>query len=214
MAMVESLATPSAALRIGVFGGTFDPIHLGHLVAAEETRARLRLDQVLFVPARVPPQKVGNDISPAHHRVAMIRLAIASNPSFALSEVDIERPGTSYTVDTLRLLRDKWPLAELYFIMGMDSLVDLLDWKDPHRIVQLARLAVVGRPGFDTPMSELERELPGIRERVEFVDAPHLEISSSDLRWRVRAGLPIRYQVPEPVETYIRENNLYIESQP
>jgi nicotinate-nucleotide adenylyltransferase len=197
-------------MRLGVFGGTFDPIHHGHLVAAEEVRARLGLDRVLFVPAGMQPLKLDQDVTPSVHRVAMVELAIASNPGFALSRVDVDRDGPSYTADTLELLTREWGSeTELFFIMGMDSLADILTWKDPGRIIRLARIIVVGRPGFRANLDRLDEAIPGAAQRVQFVDAPRLEISSSDLQRRVREGLPIRYQVPESVEDYICRHALY-----
>lgn len=197
-------------MRLGVFGGTFDPIHYGHLVAAEEVRYRLRLDKVLFVPAGMPPHKLDHDITPTRHRLAMLELAIASNPGFALSRVDIDRHGPCYTVDTLALLHEEYgPGTELFFLMGMDSLADILTWKDPERLIRLARIVVVGRPGFQADVDELDKVLPGAAERICIVDTPLMEVSSSDIRQRVREGAPIRYQVPEAVEAYIRAHRLY-----
>ncbi len=199
-------------MRLGVFGGTFDPVHYGHLVAAEEVRYRLRLDKVLFVPAGMPPHKLDHDITPTRHRVAMLELAIASNPGFALSRVDIDRHGPCYTVDTLALLHEEYgPGAELFFLMGMDSLADILTWKDPERLIRLARIVVVGRPGFQADVDELDKVLPGAAERICIVDTPLMEVSSSDIRQRVREGAPIRYQVPEAVEAYIRAHRLYLD---
>ncbi|MDH7488977.1 MAG: nicotinate-nucleotide adenylyltransferase [Anaerolineae bacterium] len=199
-------------MRLGVFGGTFDPVHYGHLVAAEEVRYRLRLDKVLFVPAGMPPHKLDHDITPTRHRVAMLELAIASNPGFALSRVDIDRHGPCYTVDTLALLHEEYgPGAELFFLMGMDSLADILTWKDPERLIRLARIVVVGRPGFQADVDELDKVLPGAAERICIVDTPLMEVSSSDIRQRVREGAPIRYQVPEAVEAYIRAHRLYVD---
>ena len=197
-------------MRLGVFGGTFDPIHHGHLVAAEEVRARLSLSKVLFVPAGLPPHKLDNDISPAQHRVTMIQLAIVSNPGFGLSRVDVEREGPCFTVDTLALLQQEWgEEAQLHFIMGMDSLSEILTWKDPQRLIRLARIVVVGRPGFLADMVALEEALPSAAQHIQIVDAPRFEVSASDIRRRVREGLPIRYQVPTAVEAYIREHGLY-----
>lgn len=197
-------------MRLGVFGGTFDPIHCGHLVAAEEVRAKLALDRVLFVPAGLPPHKLGREISPAHHRVTMLQLAIASNPGFELSRVDVEREGPCFTVDTLALLQEEWGSeAELFFIMGMDSLSEILTWKEPGRLIRLARIVVVRRHGSQADVGELEGALPGAAQRIQIVDAPRFEVSSSDIRRRVREGLPIRYQVPAAVEAYIREHHLY-----
>lgn len=197
-------------MRVGVLGGTFDPIHIGHLVAAEEARAQLRLDRVIFVPAGLPPHKLSNNISPIDHRLAMVKLAIASNPYFTISRVDIDRFGPCYTVDTIQLLRDELGSdVELYFIMGSDSLADLPTWHQPQRLIRLCRLAVVERPGYQVDMEELERVLPGITSRVHFINAPQLDISSTDIQRRVREGLPIKYQVPEAVEEYIYKHWLY-----
>lgn len=202
-------------MRLGVFGGTFDPVHYGHLVAAEEVRYRLRLDKVLFVPAGTPPHKLDQDITPTRHRLAMLELAIVSNPGFAISRVDIDRHGPCYTVDTLALLHQEYgPEAELFFLMGMDSLAEILTWKDPERLIRLARIVVVGRPGFQADVDELDKVLPGAAERICIVDTPLMEVSSSDIRQRVREGAPIRYQVPEAVEAYIRVHRLYVGNGP
>lgn len=199
-------------MRIGVMGGTFDPIHVGHLVAAEEVWAQLELEYVIFVPAGLPPHKLANNISHTEHRLAMVKLAIASNPHFTLSRVDIDRFGPCYTVETIEILRDKWgPEAEIYFIMGSDSLADILTWHKPKRLIRLCRLAVVMRPGYEVDMEALDSYLPGIAMRVQFIEAPALDISSTDIQRRVREGLPIRYQVPEAVEKYIYEHRLYKE---
>jgi len=199
-------------MRLGVFGGTFDPVHYGHLVAAEEVRYRLRLDKVLFVPAGMPPHKLDHDITPTRHRLAMLELAIASNPGFALSRVDIDRHGPCYTVDTLALLHEEYgPGTELFFLMGMDSLAEILTWKEPERLIRLAQIVVVGRPGFQADVDELDKVLPGAAERISIVDTPLMEVSSSDIRQRVREGAPIRYQVPEAVEAYIRAHRLYLD---
>jgi len=197
-------------MRVGVFGGTFDPVHIGHLVAAEETRVQLSLERVVFVPAGLPPHKLANHISPVAHRLAMVQLAIASNPYFTVSRVDIDRFGPCYTVDTMELLRDEWgPGTELYFIMGSDSLADILTWHKPERLIRLCRLAVVKRPGYDVDIEELDRLLPGIASRVRFINSPLIDVASCDIRRRVREGLSIKYQVPEVVEKYIYEHGLY-----
>ena len=196
--------------RIGVIGGTFDPIHYGHLAAAEEARVRMNLERVLFVVAGVPPHKLDEEVTPVEHRLAIVSLAIASNPHFEISRVDVDRPGPSYTVDTISILRKQWGQeTEVYFIMGLDSLVELPTWHHPQRLIQLCRLLAVKRPGFETDMSELEASVPGISSRVEIIDMPEVDISSSDLQQRVRDGLPIKYQVPEEVERYIMEHGLY-----
>lgn len=195
--------------RIGILGGTFDPIHYGHLAAAEEARAKLGLREVVFVVAGLPPHKLDEEITPAEDRYAMVELAIASNPHFSLSRIDIDRPGPSYTVDTIALLRHKWT-EEIYFIMGMDSLMEIATWHQPQRLIQLCRLVAVERLGFTPDLERLEVAIPGITARTEIIDMPQMEISSTDLQRRVREGLPIKYQVPPEVEHYIYKHRLYL----
>jgi nicotinate-nucleotide adenylyltransferase len=200
-------------LRLGIHGGTFDPIHFGHLLAAEVARETLRLDQVLFAPAGEPPHKQGQPVLPALHRQAMICLAIEDNPAFALSTVDINRPGPHYSVDTIRLLRKEWGTAteETFFVMGADSLAYFLSWHQPGRIIELCHLAVVARPGYRPDLAELESALPGISQCVDWVEMPVLGISSTELQRRVREGRSIRYQVPAAVARYVAEHGLYQE---
>jgi len=196
--------------RLGILGGTFDPVHHGHLVAAEEARYQLGLDRVLFVPAGTPPHKEGRPISAAHHRWRMLELAIAGRPHFGISRVDMERSGPCYTVDTLRLLRaELGPESTFFFIEGADSLADIPTWHQPQRLLELAELAVVGRLGVEIDLEELERWLPGLRAHIHWVQMPYLEISSSDLRARVKEGRPISYLLPAPVESYIVKQQLY-----
>ncbi|MBX5457783.1 MAG: nicotinate-nucleotide adenylyltransferase [Thermogemmatispora sp.] len=208
-----------AVRRIGLLGGTFDPIHYGHLVIAEEVRATLALSEVVFIPAGQPPHKPGRPVTPAQHRLAMLQLAIASNPAFSLSKIEIERPGPSYTVDTLRLLRERWG-SEVYlaFILGADSLAEFTSWYNAAGVLaQLDCLVAVGRPGYRPPqelVSALDERLPGICERLRVVNAPYLSISASDLRRRVAEGRPIKYQTPESVEAYIAQHQLYREPVP
>ncbi len=191
-------------------GGTFDPIHYGHLVVAEEVWFRLKLDKVLFVPAAQPPHKLGRVVTPAVHRLEMVKLAVQGNPHFDVSSLEIERPGPSYTVDTLAQLRGSMePEDDLWLIIGMDSLVELPTWRQPERILQLARLAVVPRPGYGANLHELEKLLPGISQRVSLIPTPELSISAENLRARVAEGYPIKYQLPEAVEDYIYQVGLY-----
>jgi len=198
--------------RIGVLGGTFDPIHYGHLAAAEEARAKLNLQKVVFVVAGIPPHKLDEEITPAEDRYAMVELAIASNPHFSLSRVDMDRPGPSYTVDTIQFLRQQWGEdTEIFFIMGMDSLLEIETWHQPQRLIQLCRLVAVERPGFVPDLEGLEAAMPGITARTEIIDMPEVDISSTDLQRRVRQGLPIKYQVPPEVEEYIYQHRLYLE---
>jgi nicotinate-nucleotide adenylyltransferase len=197
-------------MRIGVLGGTFDPIHLAHLVAAEEVRVRIALERVLFVPAGLPPHKLHVNVTPTEHRLKMVELAIADNPHFTLSRVDIDRFGPSYTVDTIELLHSEYgPDAELYFIMGSDSLSELLTWHRPERLIRLCRIVALTRPGHRVDLKELNRLLPGAIARVQLLDMPMLEISGTDLQRRVRAGLSIKYLVPPAVEAYIHRHGLY-----
>ncbi len=200
--------------QFGVLGGTFDPIHMGHLVIAQEVVSALRLDRLFFLPAGDPPHKRDHLITPAQHRLRMVELAVAGNPAFAISLVDLERAGPSFTVDTLRLLREQWgPETAIAFVMGWDMLDDLLTWRDPAGVVQqVDTLVVVHRPGYqqDLPMlARLEEALPDARQRLKPLEAPQIAISSSDLRERVASNRPIRYQVPDAVEAYILTHGLY-----
>ncbi|MDE0183402.1 MAG: nicotinate-nucleotide adenylyltransferase [Caldilineaceae bacterium] len=196
--------------RIGVFGGTFDPIHIGHLILAVEARHQLQLDRVYLAPAGDPPHKQNNPISPVDHRLAMCRLAIAGNSGIDISLIDAERPGPHYTSDMLRLFRARVGAgAELFFLMGLDSLRDLPTWHEPLWLVQNCRLVALQRHDVEIDWSALEAVLPGVRERVVFLEMPEVEIASNVLRERVRAGQPIRYQVPLAVERYISEHGLY-----
>jgi len=201
--------TADGSLRLGVMGGTFDPPHYGHLVLAENGRVQLRLDRVLFVPAGQPPHKPDRLVTLAHHRVAMVEAAIAGNPAFALSHVDLDRSGPHYTVEMLALLGREYAGAELYFLMGGDSLAEFFTWRDPAGVVRQARLAVMQRSGCELDLAALEQAVPGLCERVDWLDAPCMDIAASDLRRRVRVGLPLRYLVPLLVEDYIRRHHLY-----
>jgi nicotinate-nucleotide adenylyltransferase len=196
--------------RIGVIGGTFDPIHYGHLAAAEEARVKVGLEKVIFVVAGLPPHKLDEEVTPVEHRLAMAGLGIASNPQFELSRVDVDRPGPSYTVDTISILQEQWGgETELFFVLGLDSLVELPTWHEPHRLIRSCRLIAVSRPGFQVDLAQLEATMPGISSRVEIIDMPEMDISSTDLQRRAREGLPIKYQVPDEVERYIEEHQLY-----
>lgn len=189
---------------IGVMGGTFDPIHIGHLVAASEVADRLGLAQVVFVPTGKPWQKQGRVVSPAEDRLAMTVIATAADPRFTVSRVDIDRAGPTYTVDTLRDLRDQWgPDRQLSFITGADALNQILTWRDPEEVLQLAHLVGVTRPGHAlTPPA-----VPG--GSVTLIEIPALAISSSDIRARAATGRPIRYLVPDGVDQYIAKTALY-----
>lgn len=197
-------------MRIGILGGTFDPPHIGHFVIAEEARQKLELAKVLFVPAREPPHKRGEPVSPLQDRVEMLRLALQDHTNFSLSLAEANRPGPSYTVDTVRELSVEFAAGtKLYFIMGMDSLAALPTWHQPRELVRLCCLAVLKRPGYSADLEDLERQIPGLRSRVVFIPSPELEISSTDLQARVRKGLSIEYMVPPCVAQYISEHHLY-----
>jgi len=196
-------------VNIGVLGGTFDPIHIGHLVVGEEARMKLGLSEILFVPAGQPWLKQDRDITPAAHRVEMVRRAIADNPHFKLCTLEAERPGPSYTVNTLTLLQKQLgSQASLFFILGRDTLAELPLWKEPQRVIQLCRLVVPPRLG-SRDLKHLGKAIPGLLERVIQLDMPVIGISSSEIRHRIAQGLPIRYLVPSVVEKYIAEHRIY-----
>src|SRR5687767_23658 len=200
---------PLGPARLGVMGGSFDPIHLGHLIMAEAAREALDLDLLLFVPTAVQPLKQNRPATAPEHRAAMIELAIQGNPCFRLSRVDLDRPGPSYTVDTLRLLRQEYAPAAFWFVLGADALDSLPKWHDPEGILTLARLAVVRRTGVAVDVATLSQELPRLREAVDWVDAPLIDISATDLRRRAAEGLSLRYRVPDRVRDYIETHGLY-----
>lgn len=196
-------------MNIGILGGTFDPIHIGHLVVAEEARTKLGLSEVLFVPAGQPWLKQARDITPAAHRVEMVRRAIADNPYFKLSTLEVDHPGPSYTVDTLTLLQDQLSSqSSLFFILGRDTLAELPLWKEPRKVIQLCRLVVPPRLG-SRDLRHLEEAIPGLLDKVIQLDMPVIGISSSEIRHRIAQGLPIRYLVPSVVEKYIAEHRIY-----
>lgn len=192
-------------------GGSFDPPHYGHLIIAETVREALDLDVVMFMPAGQQPLKTDRFTLTAGDRVEMVRLAIEGNPGFSLSTLEAERPGSSYTVDTLRELRARWGGAQpaVWFIVGADSLASLPRWRDPPGIMALARMAVVRRPDVEVDMAALTERIPGIENGVDWIDAPLVDISSTEIRRRAMEGRSIRYRVPERVREYIERHGLY-----
>lgn len=200
-----------ANMRRGLLGGTFDPIHTGHLILAQEVLWRLGLDGIWFIPAGLPWMKRDEPTSEAEHRRTMVELAIGSNQRFHLSTAELERPGETYTVDTLEeLRRSEMSDGELLFIMGVDTLHTMHRWKDPARILELARIVVALRPGHgEVDLSALEAIDPTAAERVMTVRMPLIEISGTELRRRAGAGEPLRYLVPDAVAAYIGEHGLY-----
>jgi nicotinate-nucleotide adenylyltransferase len=220
---VSTRASAPPTRRVGIFGGTFNPIHLGHLRSAEEVREAQHLDRVLFVPSATPPHKPRYGLVSAEHRLAMVRLAIAGNPYFEVSTIEIDRPGRSYSVDTLRALRAEMPGVSFVFIMGLDAFREIDTWKEYERVFELADLVVTSRPPLGEP--DLRRALPvAVRARVCYPDkqlehrrenriifqpVSDLNISASAIRQRCRRGLSIRYLVPAAVERYITRHGLY-----
>jgi nicotinate-nucleotide adenylyltransferase len=193
---------------VGVMGGTFNPIHLGHLVTAEEALFAFGLREVIFVPAGRPWQKEGVDVAESEHRYLMTVIATAPNSHFQVSRIEIDRTGPTYTVETLRGLRAQLGDVELYFITGADAILQILTWKDPKEVLSEARFIAATRPGYD--LDRLEKELPeGFGDRVHILEIPALAISSTDVRRRVRERRPVRYLLPEGVARYIEKNDLY-----
>lgn len=200
----------SSKRRIGVFGGTFDPIHVGHLIVAEIMQHDLDLERVIFLPAGRPPHKPSQVLAADHDRIEMIRRAIRRSPSFTISMVDLERPGYSYTAKSLEVLRDSLDGdIDLHFLMGQDSLRSFPEWHRPDLIATQAKLGVAQRPGYDVQVSDIEREVPEARGRIQIVPVPLIGISSRDIRQRIVQGEPYRYQVPPLVADYIDEFELY-----
>jgi nicotinate-nucleotide adenylyltransferase len=198
-------------MDIGVLGGTFDPIHSGHLIMAEEARLKLGLARVIFVPAGQQWLKTGMNVAPAAHRVEMAKLAIATNPNFEISTVDIDRPGPSYSVETIAIMQQQMGAeAKIFFLVGWDSLAELPQWREPDRLIQLCKLVAITRPGFSRPdLKVMESSVPGVTQSVVWLDIPPVDISSTDIRNRVAQGLSIRGLVTEGVESYIKEHKLY-----
>ena len=197
-------------MKLGVLGGTFDPVHNGHLAIAWEVRERLALDEVLFVPAGCPWLKAARPVSPAEHRVRMLRLALEGETHFRLSTLEIDRGGPTYTVDTIRELKQGLVRDELYFILGADSLSELPKWRQPEAIIRLCTLVAVPRPGYAFPdLAAMEKAIPGIGRRVILLDAPNIDISATEIRDRLARGASIGDLVPGPVADYIREHGLY-----
>ncbi len=192
-------------MATGLMGGTFDPIHIAHLIIAEHALDSLDLARVIFIPAARPPHKPGTEVTPVEHRLEMARLATEGNPRLQVSDVEARRASTSYTIETIRELRSEFGDDEkMYFIMGADSLTQFLTWKDPHDLLSACQFVVVPRPGVTVDAVD-----PRIRRSVLVLDTPLLDVASSDIRERVRHGRTIRYLVPPEVSAYIQEKKLY-----
>ncbi|MEA4884910.1 MAG: nicotinate-nucleotide adenylyltransferase [Clostridia bacterium] len=196
--------------RIAIMGGTFDPIHYGHLVAAEEAAYRFSLDRVVFVPSGRPPHKMGQTITPPAERYMMTLLATMTNPHFEVSSVEIDRPGPSYAVDTVREFRDRYGAEiALYFITGADAIIEMSGWKDASSLIQMCDFVAASRPGYAIQVDRIEEIFGHYSGKVHFFEVPALAISSTDIRARVRAGQPVRYLLPDNVIGYIQKAGLY-----
>jgi nicotinate-nucleotide adenylyltransferase len=196
-------------VRLGILGGTFNPPHLGHLISAQEAYVHFELDRVMLIPARIPPHKPVEDEPGVQHRLELCRLAVQGDDRFTVSDLEVVRPGPSYTVDTLKELTSKAPDSELFLILGGDIAAGLPDWHQPEQVVSLSTLAVAERPG--TTRAQIERALGRLdgADRAEFFPMPRIDLSSTEIRRRVKEGQPIRYIVPDAVAAYIREHQLY-----
>ncbi len=201
-------AEPLTAGRLGVMGGTFDPIHNGHLFVAEEARARFGLDRVLFIPNGAPPHKKEYGLTAAHDRYEMTRIATADNPAFTCLPLELDRPGPSYTVETLAVLHRQYPTAEFFYITGIDAIADILTWRRHEEIIRMATFIAATRPGFD-PETLTHRLPPAYLQRILMLGTTALGISSTEIRERIRRGMPTRYLTPDGVRDYIRQHHLY-----
>jgi nicotinate-nucleotide adenylyltransferase len=199
-------------MKVGILGGTFDPVHNGHLVIAGEVKGTFGLDRILFIPARQSPFKTDYAVTTAESRLEMLRLAVAGRPEYAVSTIEVERPGISYTVDTISELKKQYGEGnEWFFIMGWDSLERFDEWREPERIIELCFVVAVPRPDSVKPdLERLETKVPGIASRVIFTDSPLVDISSTDIRDMVSRGQSIDHLVPAAVAEYIQKHRLYI----
>lgn len=196
--------------RLGIMGGTFDPIHFGHLVTAEEALVQFNLDRVVFMPTGTPVAKTHEGVTSAEHRYLMAVLATASNPDFEVSRLEVDRPGPTYTVDTLESLYAKYgSTAELYFITGADAVWEILTWREPERLAEMCTFIAATRPRYDLDGARRMHEEAAAKVRLEFIEVPALAISSTDIRRRVAERRPIRYLLPEAVADYVEKNGLY-----
>ena len=197
-------------MRIGILGGTFDPPHIGHLILAAEALEQLKLDKVLWTLTADPPHKQGQTISPADIRLQLLQAALADNPAFEISRVEIDRPGPHYAIDTVRILQGQFAQAALIYLFGSDSLHDLISWHTPQDLtVRVGGYGVMRRPGIDIDLTALERDIPGLTAKVQFIDTPLVEISARQIRQRAAAGQTYRYFLPPQVFDLVEELNLY-----
>ena len=203
-----------APRRIGIFGGTFDPVHIGHLVIVSELKHALSLDHVLVVPTGDPPHKPDQPLTAAFHRVRMLQLALEGRIGYSIDRIDLDRAGPSYTADMLTTLSLRYPHTQLVFLMGEDSLRDLHSWRDPKRILELAEIGVGCRPGVAVELTAVYARLPSAQGRVSLVEVPQIDVASRDIRRRVASGEPIAFLVLPDVESYIYKHGLYLETPP
>lgn len=197
-------------MRLGIFGGTFDPPHIAHLILAAEALSQLKIDRILWVLTPEPPHKLGQEITPLDIRLRLLKSALGDDPAFELSPVDIDRPPPHYAVDTMHLLAGQYPGAELVYLMGGDSLRDLPTWHEPQQFIRSCKfLGVMHRPGDLARLDEVETKLPGISTKVRWIVLPLLQVSSTDIRQRIAEGRPYRYFLPAPVYDLIKSNGLY-----
>lgn len=198
--------------RLGIMGGTFDPVHYGHLVAAEGVRHEFELEKVIFIPAARPPHKTDKEMTSPEHRLAMVKSAISSNKYFEISAIEAKRKGISYTIDTVREVRELNPGASIYFITGADAVLEILTWKKVEELLGICKFIAATRPGYN--LENLEQTLSSLPgeyfKNIYTMEVPALAISSTDIRYRVSRGWPIKYLLPETVERYIYENKLYM----
>ncbi len=193
-------------MKIGIFGGTFNPPHFGHLISASVVKEKLLLDKFFFVPAKIPPHKISTSIIDANLRVEMLKLAISKNQNFDINEIEITRKGISYTIDTLIFFEEKFPKSQLFLIIGMDNLFEIHLWKNVEKIFEIANIVVMNRANFSLPKDIDNKFL----KQVQFVEIPNIEISSTEIRHRIKMNRSIKYFVPEAVEKFILKNNLYV----
>jgi nicotinate-nucleotide adenylyltransferase len=196
-------------MRIGIFGGTFDPVHVGHLILATESASQMRLDRVLWMVTADPPHK-GEQVTAVTHRLAMVAAAIDDDPLFEISRIEVDRPGPHLAVDSLRLLHEQYPTDTLVYLMGGDSLEDLPTWYRPSEFLAVCdEIGVLRRPGHKIDLQSLEKQLPGLTAKLRFIDSALIDISSTQLRTAIATGRPFRYSLPPAVYRYIQDHDLY-----
>ncbi len=205
------MALTKKRYKLAIMGGTFDPVHYGHLVTAETARAEFGFNKVIFVPSGYPPHKVGQEISEAHHRYLMTVLAVTTNPFFEVSRIEVDRQGYSYAIDTVKAIKEKYKQWDIYFITGADAVLEILTWKSIDELIELCTFVAATRPGFDLELldQKLEKISKDAKDKFLRFEVPALAISSTDIRRRVANGKPIKYLLPEAVEHYIYSHKLY-----